>query len=739
MIGASAFLAVFLSSATLQSPAEPHSVIGGEPSPSCAWPTTVSLGGCTGTLVHPEVVVYAAHCGPEIPAVWFGEQAFSGDGRQVATSECHVNPGYLDGNGERHEDWAFCRLAEPVTDVPIVPPLMGCETTLLTPGRPVTIVGFGLDEKDNNGIKREGETELQWITEDGAVLAGNGEVGSCFGDSGGPIYLQLPDGSWRVFGIVSGGQACGFPAWYATVHTAVPTIEATLGIDITPCHYAGGGWNPSPACGGVPTEPWNGAGTSWQAGCGGGPVLETVSTCGDASDGTDDLVGPQTAVVTPAWGDEFASEEDSGFARVEIVVEASDVPSGVRSVALSINGEVFADDPDLDPPWAWGSVTFPPGVWEISAVATDWAGNISEAPVVMIGVDETPPAMPEPEPEGSTGLGGGTGGESTGAAVGGSATSEPEPEPEPQPGTDSSGSSSGAQGAGVAEDSGCGCTADASGGFSGWLWLLVLGAVRRRRVSWALGATLAATGCTDDAQPETGESSGGASSSTSSNTSSEDTSTSRSGSSSTTAADETSTGLPAGSTGGASSSGDTTVACEVGSQGCGCDEGFTCRTDLRCELDTCVACPAGSAACHCVSPEVEGDDATCENELLCVNDLCASPPPCPFTNNGSCDEGIGTCFEGSDVFDCCASHGDGVCEEEAAGGDCPEGSDVFDCCPTIEDGTCEEASAGGSCPEGSDVFDCCAVEPGVCEEMSAGGKCPEGSDLDDCAGDPPKR
>ncbi len=76
-----------------------------------------------------------------------------------------------------------------MTDVPIVPPLMGCETTLLTPGREVTIVGFGLDENDNSGIKREGQTTLQFIDEEGAVVAGDGDVGSCFGDSGGPIYI----------------------------------------------------------------------------------------------------------------------------------------------------------------------------------------------------------------------------------------------------------------------------------------------------------------------------------------------------------------------------------------------------------------------------------------------------------------------------------------------------------------------------------------------------------------------
>lgn len=730
MNGVLALSTLLFAAGSIQAPPDPQTVIGGEPSPSCAWPTTVSLGGCTGTLIHPEVVVYAAHCGPDISAAWFGEQAFAGEGRAVPTAECHVNPETINGPFERHKDWAFCRLAEPVLDVPIVPPLMGCETTLLTPGREVTIVGFGLDEDGNSGVKRQGVTELQWIEEDGSVLAGDGEVGSCFGDSGGPIYLEMPDGSWRVFGIVSGGQACGYPAWYATVHTAIPTIEATLGIDVTPCHYTSGGWNPSPRCTDVPIEPWNGSGKTWADGCAGGPVVEAPSSCGPGLDASEDLAGPDAFIVEPAWGDVFESDAEDGFAAVDIEVDASDLPSGVERVVLSINGQLLEESADRDPPFRWGAVALPSGVWEISAEATDWAGNTSVAPVVMIGVDEEPPAMPEPE-------GTSTGGDgSTTDGVGGTAADSTGDEPEPDPATTTGpgpdGTSSGGAGADVSDDSGCGCTSGSSGSMA-WLWLLALGLGRRRRASLALGAVLGASGCGDDGSGAAGDGSSGegASSTTSDADPTGAASSTGTPADTSTTDDSTSTGVAVMESSSSAAS-ETTVSCEPGTEGCICTDGeFACGPDLRCELNTCIACPAGTQACHCHPPEGAGE-GTCDGDLLCVNDLCAAPPPCPFVENGVCNEDGITCFPGSDVFDCCADQANGVCEEESAGGACPDGSDAFDCCPTVEDGVCEEESAGGTCPDGSDAFDCCPTQEGVCEEMSAGGKCPDGSDTADC-------
>jgi secreted trypsin-like serine protease len=38
------------------------------------------------------------------------------------------------------------------------------------------------------------------------INIGGGGKDSCNGDSGGPVYVELPGGGWRVFGITSYGR-----------------------------------------------------------------------------------------------------------------------------------------------------------------------------------------------------------------------------------------------------------------------------------------------------------------------------------------------------------------------------------------------------------------------------------------------------------------------------------------------------------------------------------------------------
>src|SRR5262249_25048091 len=79
--------------------------------------TAVSMeGSCTGTLVHPEVVVYAQHCGAGFGSVHLGD-SINGTGRSVPTEFCRTYQGGGPGTGR---DVAVCKLAEAVTDVEIV-------------------------------------------------------------------------------------------------------------------------------------------------------------------------------------------------------------------------------------------------------------------------------------------------------------------------------------------------------------------------------------------------------------------------------------------------------------------------------------------------------------------------------------------------------------------------------------------------------------------------------------------
>lgn len=252
-------------------------IYGGTDVGTCGWPTTVSLGGsCTGTLVHERVVIYAAHCGTGYSSVRLGESINGGGGRNVPTQQCKIFPGGEPGEGN---DFAYCTLAQPVTDVPLVPILMGCEAEdYLVPGQSVTVVGFGNANTGPYGIKRQVTTTINSITANDEAHIGGGGKDSCQGDSGGPVFVQTDDG-WRVFGITSYGGACGQGGYYSMMHKGMAWFESQTGYDLTPCHDADGTWNPGPDCGGFPVTPGVGSGT-WANGCSGGATSGYSGACG---------------------------------------------------------------------------------------------------------------------------------------------------------------------------------------------------------------------------------------------------------------------------------------------------------------------------------------------------------------------------------------------------------------------------------------------------------------------------
>lgn len=264
----------------------PQPIYGGTEVEPCGWPTTVFMDGCTGTLVHPELVVFASHCmffaggsGPEV--VGFGESAQDLT-REVATSSCTMYPGWVPDESGLGFDVAFCVLAEPVFDVPIVPILMGCETDVLQPGQEITLVGYGVTDDNVFGTKYEVVTTVNALEGETEINVGGNGTSSCNGDSGGPAYVQLDDGSWRAFGITSRGVSgnCADPSIYGLMHSHVPWIEEASGIDISPCHDADGSWNPSDACTEIPLTPDLGF-TDWPAGCNGGRLSGPSASCGD--------------------------------------------------------------------------------------------------------------------------------------------------------------------------------------------------------------------------------------------------------------------------------------------------------------------------------------------------------------------------------------------------------------------------------------------------------------------------
>ena len=251
-------------------------VWSGTAAAACEWPAVVGLAnGCSATLVDPELVVYAAHCGVDVEAVSFGER-LDAPARVVATRGCVAHPNAALGNGL---DVAYCRLAEAVRDVPVARLAAGCELDSVRASTQATLVGFGFESDDGSfGTKRSAPVELASVGPDLVVDASR--AGACSGDSGGALFAGAP-GEARLIGVLSASKlaACGPNTdHYSYLPPLLPWLERSSGIDLTPCFTSDGAWKPTLAC----TEPASQlSGGTWESACG-ALTSESVllATCG---------------------------------------------------------------------------------------------------------------------------------------------------------------------------------------------------------------------------------------------------------------------------------------------------------------------------------------------------------------------------------------------------------------------------------------------------------------------------
>lgn len=206
-------------------PVDP-TLIGGEPAPEGVYPASLyaSMGGsrCTATVVGSKVLLIAAHC------VNDGGTAQVTTGGKRYSFKCTHHSAYvkqawtqhtknLKGEGEFTDvelvnataDWALCKSTEEVTGIKYEK--IATDLSLLKVGDQLMLTGYGCirpgGSGGNDGIYRIGKSSVtrlprgsdyDTITQSNAAL--------CFGDSGGPAFLELPNGDRYVWSVNSRGN-----------------------------------------------------------------------------------------------------------------------------------------------------------------------------------------------------------------------------------------------------------------------------------------------------------------------------------------------------------------------------------------------------------------------------------------------------------------------------------------------------------------------------------------------------
>src|SRR3954454_14214203 len=224
-------------------------IVGGSLDPDD--PSVVALYGqqpgsgsgflCTGSVIAPQVVLTTAHCvspletgpGAKFTVITSADIDASTKGQQLAVSAAYANPLWSPDNLESGHDQAIVILSQPTSLRPI--PINRQKLVSAQVGRPVRIVGYGLDDGSRQtgaGLKRQAITTLGSILST-LILVGNSRRGTCNGDSGGPAFMNVA-GVETIVGTTSYGNAdCTDGGFDARVDTDLAFIDQFLPSD---CH-----------------------------------------------------------------------------------------------------------------------------------------------------------------------------------------------------------------------------------------------------------------------------------------------------------------------------------------------------------------------------------------------------------------------------------------------------------------------------------------------------------------------